>query len=85
MYEAFNRYLATDTWHKSHPNDDERFYRALATVVGRSEFNADQMGEHFRKVTNVNRNDEDDLLNFAIDTRVTQADAIKEYLSLGLG
>ena len=34
------------TWHSRHPNDEERFFRALETVVRNPEFNADRLGEY---------------------------------------
>lgn len=83
MYQAFDRWLATDTWHTSHPNDDARFYQALATVVTHDSFNADDMGTYFRTAKDVSRDDaDDDHFNYVIDKRVTQADAVREYLGV---
>lgn len=83
MYEAFDSYLGVDTWHTSHPLDDERFYRALAKVVRDPKFNADEMGEYMRERQGVGREDRDPFFNNVIDRRVSQAWAINEFLRLG--
>jgi hypothetical protein len=43
MYQAFDKFLATDTWHTTHPLDTKRFYQALDQVVRDDAFNADAM------------------------------------------
>lgn len=53
MYEVFDRFLDTDTWHKRHPSDLERFHRALNKVVWSSEFSADSMGTYMRERRNL--------------------------------
>jgi hypothetical protein len=46
MYEAFDDFLRVRTWHKRHPEDDERFFCALDRVVHQPQFNADSLGEY---------------------------------------
>lgn len=78
MYEAFDKYLATDTWHTSHPMDDKRFYLALHTVVTNPDFNPDTMGEYFHQ----KKPQKDPLGAFeqAIADRVHDAWAVRDYL-----
>lgn len=83
MYSAFDKFLATGTWHTGHPLDDERFYTALATVVRNPDFNADALGDYMRSAKGVDRDDENHSgLSSAIDRRVTQADAVRDFLNL---
>lgn len=82
MYEALDPYLDTDTWHTDHAYDDRRFYEGLRRIINEPNFNADQMGEYMRAKKGVDRNNPDqDAFNEVIDKRVTQADAISEYLN----
>jgi hypothetical protein len=46
MYEAFDGFLEAPTWYTKHADEDERFFRALATVVENPRFNADSLGEY---------------------------------------
>ncbi|AZS22322.1 hypothetical protein [Caulobacter sp. FWC26] len=78
MYETFDRFLATDTWHTTHDNDQERFYVALSQVIDHPDFNPDQMGEYMRRAKNVDRASEDGF-GPRIDSLVTAAWAIRDY------
>jgi hypothetical protein len=49
LYEAFDNFLNTGTWHTIHPNDEERFFVALEKVIKDSKFNPDQLGEYMRQ------------------------------------
>lgn len=80
MYEAFDHFLSTDTWYKSHPFDDQRFYQALHSVVRNPEFNADTMGEYMRTKKDIHVDDRESGLAIAISTRVSQAWAVRDYL-----
>ena len=83
MYEAFDNFLDLDTWHTMHANDCERFYQALAQVVHDSNFNADKLGEYMRNKTGVKRDDESyHQLSAAIDRRVQNAWAVRDYLNI---
>lgn len=31
--EAFSRWIRTSTWYKSHPNDEQRFYKFVWAVI----------------------------------------------------
>jgi hypothetical protein len=44
MYEAFDDFLRVRTWYTCHPNDEERFFRALDAVVDRPDFNPEELG-----------------------------------------
>lgn len=83
MYQAFDPYLNASTWATNHHLDDERFYKALATVVHDPAFDADAMGQHFRTVKSVNPNNAQQAqYNGVIEQRITQAHAIREYLEV---
>ncbi len=80
LYEAFDKFLALDTWHTRHPSDQRRFYIALSSVIKDPQFNPDRLGEYIRKKKTVSRDNQEDLLNIAIDGWVTSAWAVKDYL-----
>lgn len=80
MYSVFDSFLATDTWSKNHPNDEERFYLCLQEVVRESDFNADNMGEYFRTVKNISRTDENQYFSNSIDDLVAKAWAVSDYI-----
>jgi hypothetical protein len=80
MYEVFDPYLKTDTWHTSHPLDDQRFFRALNEVVKNPNFNPDEMGRYMREQKKVSRDDNTNPFNSVIDDRVSNAWAVKEFL-----
>lgn len=74
MYDAFDDFLAHDTWHTSHDLDGARFYRAPNTVVREPDFSADAMGDHFRSVKGSG-------FDQAIDRYVAQAWSVRDYLA----
>ena len=80
MYEAFDSFLASDSWHASHATDDEGFFRALALEVGRPDFDPDAMGAYLRFHCGIQRYDENVALNHAIDGYVAAAWAVRRYL-----
>jgi hypothetical protein len=85
MYEAFDSFLGPETWHTNSGYENERFYRALATVVRADGFNPDAMAEYMREKKDVDRDNEDQTsFNHTIDKRTTEAWAIYEFLRLGL-
>ncbi|MFN3846527.1 MAG: hypothetical protein ACK4RZ_12015 [Paracoccaceae bacterium] len=85
MYGAMDSYLNVDTWHTSHPLDDDRFYRALAKIVRDPKFSAEQMGEYMREVKGVHGANEDNkVFSDVIDRRVTEAYAIRKFIELGI-
>lgn len=74
MYEAMDNYLKVETWHTSHPLDDERFYKALSTIVREPKFSAEAMGEYMREKTGVHgANEDNEVFADVIDRRVTEA------------
>ena len=80
MYEEFNPFLDVETWHTRHAEDEERFFRALRRVVGNPRFNPDEMGEHMRARLRVDRNDDENPFNEAIDHYVAAAWAVRTFL-----
>lgn len=80
MYEAFDKFLARDTWHTSHPLDEQVFYRCLHEVIGDEEFSPDEMGDYIREQKGIER-DADNPLDEAIDRWVSNAWAVRDYLS----
>ena len=78
MYDIFDRFLAIDTWHTNHDNDQSRFYSALSQVIDHPNFNPDRMGEYMRSKKNVDR-DAEDGFGPDIDRLVTAAWAVRDY------
>jgi|GEM_PF-763308 len=81
MYQAFDKFLATGTWHTPHPNDRTRFFLILSSVVKDSKFNPDAMGEYMRQKTHPGIEVKDHPFRSAIDRYVTAAWAVKDYLA----
>lgn len=85
MYDAMDSYLNVDTWHTSHPLDDERFYKALSKIVREPKFSAEEMSEYMRDKAGVHGpNQDNEVFANVIDRRVTEAYAIREFIRLGL-
>ncbi|WP_460231877.1 hypothetical protein [Agrobacterium radiobacter] len=82
MYSVFDSFLATDTWSKNHPNDEQRFYLCLQKVVREDDFNADNMGEYFRQLKKISRDDEDQYFSDSIDELVAKAWAVRDYIKV---
>ena len=80
MYEAFDSFLETDTWHSGHPSDEDRFFQALALEVGTPDFDPDRMGDYMRSRCGILRYDVNVALNHAIDGYVAAAWAVRRYL-----
>lgn len=78
MYDVFDRFLATSTWHTGHPTDLERFNQALDKVVREPDFNADQMADYIRGQVGVT--DEHHPLAAAVDHLQGNGWAVREYL-----
>lgn len=53
-YSVFDKFLQTETWHKGHDYDLERFYRALKEVIRDEDFNPEAMGNYFREKKKAN-------------------------------
>ena len=81
MYAAFDRFLQTDTWHTHHPSDEKRFFIALNEIVGRDDFNPDELGHHMKKKRGLADSPDGDPLAAAIDEYISQAWAVKDYLA----
>jgi hypothetical protein len=74
MYEAFDSFLAmSTTWHTHHPNDEDRFYKALEKVVSNSNFSPEQMEAYMRDKKGESHIE-------AIEKYTAQAWAVKDYL-----
>jgi hypothetical protein len=83
MYEVFDRFLATDTWHKCHPNNELRFYQLLHRVVREPAFNPDTMGEYMREKFQLSSAyDAGDYRVKAIDRLTSAAWAVFGYLQV---
>ena len=81
MYQAFDKFLKTPTWHTPHAFDTNRFNNALALVVDEDDFNPDAMGEYMRKNGQKMTMDKPDVFDKAIDRLVAKAWAVKDYLN----
>lgn len=77
-YNAFDPFLARDTWHTTHALDDGVFYRCLHTVVELPDFSPEEMGNHIRTAKGIDSEDH----HFAkrVDDLVGNAWAVREYL-----
>jgi hypothetical protein len=80
MYEVFNGFLSTDTWHTGHDFDIQRFNQALGKVVSKEDFSPDTMGDHMRRMKGVTDRSGNDQLALTIDKLVDRAWAVREYL-----
>ena len=49
MYEAFDSFINVSTWHTRHPNDEQRFHKALSKVVWSDDFSPEQIASYLRK------------------------------------
>jgi hypothetical protein len=78
MYEVFDKFLSTDTWHTPHAFDGKRFFQALHAVVSNPGFSPDKMGDYFREKKSVTRGDGHPYEGH-IDDLVRQAWAVREY------
>ncbi len=46
MFEVFDDFLHTGTWHTHHHEDENRFYCALKLIVERPDFSAEKMRDY---------------------------------------
>jgi hypothetical protein len=67
MYEVFDNFLATDTWHVRHPNDEHNFYLPLDKFVWSDDFNPDQMAAYMGTSCNIPSNYIDSVFAQSID------------------
>jgi hypothetical protein len=81
IYEAFDNFMKTDTWHKSHPNDEMRFYQALDLVVWSPHFDPDRMAKHMRASRNVSPDDSDSGFAVAVNKLRDKAWAVKDFIN----
>jgi hypothetical protein len=80
MYRAFDKFLATDTWHTTHPLDTKRFYQALDQVVRDDAFNANAMADYMFQKVGVSRGADDSRAE-VIERFTVDAWAIQGYLN----
>jgi hypothetical protein len=76
-YSVFDPFLNRDTWHTHHPIDGQIFYGCLDQVVREPDFSAEAMGDYFRSAKQLDRAHP---LNQAVDSYVTRAWAVRNYL-----
>jgi hypothetical protein len=81
MYQAFDKFLARDTWHTRDANDEKLFFLALSSVVKDSKFSPEGMGDYMRQKTRPSPNVEDHPFEHAIAHYVAAAWAVKGYLA----
>lgn len=79
MYQALDSFARVDTWHTSHPLDEQRFYLALRKIVRHPHFSADDIGEYLRQYFEIDR-DADDYFSKKIDRLMVCASAVHDYL-----
>lgn len=76
MYTAFDKFLRVETWHTTHPLDDERFHHALNEVVRHRDFVPSAMADYFRDYLG----DKAARFENEIDRREIQAETIHSFL-----
>jgi hypothetical protein len=72
MYEAFDDFLTTQTWHKHNHEDEEQFYCTLRTIINEPQFSAEKMRAYMLREAP----DHED----AIDQYVRMAQAVSDYV-----
>jgi hypothetical protein len=80
IYEVFNSFLQTGTWHTRHDTDIRRFFVALGKVVSDPDFNAEAMGSYMRNELGIDPDDRATAYNDSIDLYTSDAWAVREYL-----
>jgi hypothetical protein len=80
MYEAMDNFIAVDTWHSAQPSDQERFFKALASIVRNKNFSADELGSYLRNKLGLDSNDHDSIHARASAVAGDDAWAIEEFL-----
>jgi hypothetical protein len=80
MYEAFDSFIAVETWHTRHPSDEERFYIALSKVVWSKDFSAEQMAGYLRKKLKLSSADHESDSGRTIDRYTQDAWAVRDFL-----
>ncbi len=85
MYEAFDAFLRVPTWYTRHPNDKQRFFCALRTVVGEPDFHPDDFGDYMdrkrEEPNSAQANLTQEAYDEARDHYVQAAWAVKGYLT----
>jgi hypothetical protein len=79
MYEVFDSFLASQTWHRDSVVDRNRFYLALDKVVRDAAFDPEEMGDYARATHGIASDCGDDRDN-AVARRVTDAWAVRDFL-----
>jgi hypothetical protein len=77
--KAFDSFLNISTWCTRHPNDEQRFFCALRTVINHPDFHPDTMGEYMTEKLDLAKNP-NDAYEESIDHYVAAAWAVKTYL-----
>jgi hypothetical protein len=80
MYEAFDKFLTSHTWHSGKDGDRRRFYVALNEVVHEPAFDPEQMGDYMRAKFGVAAGSADSR-DTAIAQRTNDAWAVRDFLA----
>lgn len=78
MYEAFDAFLTTQTWHTKEAADEERFFCALRTIVHKHRFSPREMGKYMMEKQRGQLTEE--AFADAVDHYVEMARALKGYI-----
>jgi hypothetical protein len=82
MYEVFDPFLASKTWHRDKDADRNRFYLALDKVVRDAAFDPEEMGDYARATLGIASECGDDDRDNAVTRRVTDAWAVRDFLAV---
>jgi hypothetical protein len=77
-YNVFDPFLACQTWHTSHPLDEQRFFKCLSKVVDHPDFNPESMGDYIRGKQNIDTDEHH--FTEAVHDLVRKAWAVYDYL-----
>ena len=82
MYEALDDFLEVDTWDSFHWADDERFFRALDTIIRDPNFNTRDMAAYIiqKGIDRWGLKPHSETLNAVKDNCVRNAEIIRRYL-----
>jgi hypothetical protein len=82
MYEVFDPFLASQTWHRDKDTDRKRFYLALDKIVRDAAFDPEEMGDYARATLDIAPECGGDDRDSAIARRVTDAWAVRDFLTI---
>jgi hypothetical protein len=81
MYQVFDGFIGTDTWHTGHALDESRFFLALNQIVRDPDFSPDAMGDYLRSKLSATYDRDSNPFEPAVLHYVSAAWAVREFLA----